>query len=167
MKKMTLYFLAGCAVLLVGQSAQGAAAEAQAESAVPEMVALQPADLTWSDLGLVPGVQIAVLSGDPSQPGHYVLRLKFPPDTRMPAHWHPRVEYATILSGTLMLAMGEEEIAEDLQAYPAGSFLVAPPRMAHYGRSVDEVIFELSGPGPYEVVFVDPADDPRIVEASE
>ena len=125
------------------------------------MVMTQPSELVWADLGLVPGVQVVVLSGDPSKAGHYVLRLKFPPDTRMPAHWHPKVEYATILSGTLLLAMGEEEIAENLKAYPAGTFSVVPPRMAHYGRSVDEVIIELSGPGPYEVVFVNDADDPR------
>ena len=129
--------------------------------AASEMVATRSSELSWSDLGLVPGVQIAVLSGDPSKAGHYVLRLKFPPNTRMPAHWHPQAEYATILSGTLMLGMGTEEKSEGLQPYSPGSFLVVPPRMAHYGMSTDEVIFELSGPGPYEVVFVNDADDPR------
>jgi quercetin dioxygenase-like cupin family protein len=79
----------------------------------------------------------------------------------MPAHWHPQAEYATVLSGTLMLGMGTEEKPEGMQAYPPGSFLVVPPRMAHYGMSTDEVVFELSGPGPYEVVFVNDADDPR------
>jgi quercetin dioxygenase-like cupin family protein len=122
--------------------------------------------LAWSNLGLGPGVQITVLSGDPSKAGHYVLRLKFPPNTRMPAHWHPQAEFATILSGTLMLGMGAEEKPEELQPYTAGSFLVVPPRMSHYGMSTDEVIFELSGPGPYEVVFVNDADDPRKRQAS-
>jgi quercetin dioxygenase-like cupin family protein len=125
------------------------------------MVAQRSSDLTWSDLGLVPGVQIAVLSGNPGEAGHYVLRLKFPPNTRMPAHWHPQAEYATILSGTLLLGMGTEEKPEGLEPYAPGSFLVVPPGMSHYGMSTDEVIFELSGPGPYEVVFVDDADDPR------
>jgi quercetin dioxygenase-like cupin family protein len=125
------------------------------------MVASRPQQLVWNDLGLIPGVKIAALHGNPTQAGHYVLRLKFPANTRMPAHWHPLVEYATIVSGTLLLGMGEREDPSSLQGYEAGSFFVIPPRMAHYGRSQDEVVIELSGPGPYDVVFVDPSDDPR------
>jgi quercetin dioxygenase-like cupin family protein len=125
------------------------------------MVATRAGDLVWNDLGLIPGVKIAVLSGNPGQPGHYVVRLKFPANTRMPAHWHPLAEYATLLSGTLLLGMGEKEDPAALQPYLPGTFLVVPPRMPHYGRSEGEAIFELSGPGPYEVVFVNPADDPR------
>ena len=125
------------------------------------MVATGASDLVWNDLGLIPGVKIAVLHGNPGQPGHYVLRLKFPPNTRMPAHWHPRAEYATLLSGTLSIAMGEKEDPAALRPYAPGSFFVVPPRMPHYGKSEDEAILELSGPGPYEVVFINPADDPR------
>jgi quercetin dioxygenase-like cupin family protein len=79
----------------------------------------------------------------------------------MPAHWHPRAEYATILTGALQIGMGEKEDSAALQLYAAGSFFVMPPKMPHYGKSQDETIIELSGPGPYEVVFVNPADDPR------
>jgi quercetin dioxygenase-like cupin family protein len=152
----------GVAALTVGCDAvQRGSVDPVNHYAASEMIAARASDLSWSDLGLVPGVQIAVLSGDPGKSGHYVLRLKFPPNTRMPAHWHPKVELATILSGTLMLGMGTEEKPEALQPYSPGSFLVVPPRMSHYGVSTDDVVFELSGPGPYEVVFVNDADDPR------
>jgi quercetin dioxygenase-like cupin family protein len=148
-------FVLGC------DAAQTPGVDPLSHYAATQMVATRPSELSWGDLGLVPGVQITVLSGDPSKAEHYVLRLKFPPNTRMPAHWHPQAEYATILSGTLMLGMGTEEKPEGLQPYSPGSFLVVPPRMSHYGMSTDEVIFELSGPGPYEVVFANDADDPR------
>ena len=150
-----------CSVVLLGCQSRPPQFDASSHYATSKMVATKATDLMWNDLGLIPGVTIALLNGNPSQPGHYVVRLKFPPNTRMPAHWHPQVEYATILSGTLMLGMGEKEDPAALQPYTAGSFLVVPPRMAHYGKSEDEVTIELSGPGPYEVVFVNPADDPR------
>lgn len=163
MIRKAMCILAG-ATLLAGCETQDATqAEASVRSSAdPESVLVRTSDLVWSDLGLVPGVDIAVLSGNPAGPGHYVVRLRFPPDTRMPAHWHPAVEYATILSGTLLLAMGEVEDPDLLETHTAGTFMVVPARQAHYGRSVDEVVIELSGPGPYEVVFVDDADDPRI-----
>jgi quercetin dioxygenase-like cupin family protein len=151
-----------CSVALLGcQSRIPQQLDASSHYATSKMVATRASDLAWNDLGLIPGVKIALLSGNPGQPGHYALRLKFPPNTRMPAHWHPQAEYATILAGTLMLGMGEKEDAAALQQYTAGTFFVVPPHMAHYGKSEDEVIIELSGPGPYEVVFVNPADDPR------
>jgi quercetin dioxygenase-like cupin family protein len=159
--RFTLLLIGGV-VLLIGCASRGTPpADVANHYPASQMLATRPSELSWGNLGLVPGVQIAVLSGDPGKAGHYVLRLKFPPKTRMPAHWHPRAEYATILSGTLMLGMGPEERAEGLQPYSAGSFLVVPPKMAHYGVSTDEVILELSGPGPYEVVFVNGRDDPR------
>lgn len=152
----------GCCVLLLGcASRQPPVLDTSAHYASSRMVITQPTGISWSDLGLIPGVKIAVLHGTPAQQGHYVVRLKFPPNTRMPAHWHPQVEHATILAGTLLLAMGEKEDSAAVQRYTAGSFLVVPPRMAHYGKSIDETTIELSGPGPYEVVFVNPADDPR------
>jgi quercetin dioxygenase-like cupin family protein len=161
MKRTGLCAIASCVVLLACESRQPQGLDASHHYAASKMVATRVSDLVWNDLGLIPGVKIAVLSGNPGEPGHYVVRLKFPANTRMPAHWHPLAEYATLLSGTLLLGMGEKEDPAALQPYLAGSFLVVPPRMPHYGRSEDEAIFELSGPGPYEVVFVNPADDPR------
>lgn len=161
MKRTAFCAFASCVVLLGCESRQPSGLDASSHYPAAKMVAMQASDLVWNDLGLIPGVKIAVLNGNPGEQRHYVVRLKFPPNTRMPAHWHPRAEFATILSGTLLLGMGEKEDLAAVQPYAAGTFFVVPPRMPHYGKSEDEVIFELSGPGPYEVVFVDPADDPR------
>src|SRR5437762_12471824 len=38
---------------------------------------------------LSPGSQTAVLYGDPTKPGVYVQRTKFPPGTKVMPHWHP------------------------------------------------------------------------------
>jgi hypothetical protein len=38
------------------------------------------------------GVQLAVIAGDPSKDGPYVVRLKMPANYRIPAHNHPTAE---------------------------------------------------------------------------
>src|SRR5882757_6438028 len=55
--------------------------------------------LTWGAAPpvLPKGAQIAVLSGDPSKDGLYVLRLKMPANYKIPAHNHPTAEYVTII----------------------------------------------------------------------
>lgn len=159
--KNTAYIMAA-ALLQVGCAATGSNGfNPSIHYSDSAMIVSRPQQLVWNDLGLVPGVKIATLHGDPAKAGHYVLRLKFPANSRMPAHWHPRVELATIISGTLLMGMGAQEDPAGLKIYEPGSFLVMPPRMVHYGKVQDEVIIELSGPDPYEVVFVNPADDPR------
>jgi quercetin dioxygenase-like cupin family protein len=129
--------------------------------AAERAVMVHPDSLTWNDLGLIPRVQIAVLQGNPQDTGTYTLRLRFPAGVRMPAHSHPKVEYATLISGELQLGMGEREDSAATIRVAPGTFLTAPARMAHYGWARSETVIQLSGPGPYEVEFVNPADDPR------
>jgi quercetin dioxygenase-like cupin family protein len=151
----------GMLALLFATPIWSARAQSTATSPSDRAVIIRADSLSWADLGLIPGVKIAVLQGNPQDTGTYTLRLRFPAGTRMPAHWHPRVEYATLISGALRLGMGEREDSSATMLVEPGTFLVAPARMAHYGRARDETVIQLSGPGPYEVVFVNPADDPR------
>src|SRR5262249_33900413 len=52
---------------------------------------------------LPPGANVAVLEGDPSKEGFFTMRIEMPDGYRVPAHWHPKRERLTILSGTLNL----------------------------------------------------------------
>jgi quercetin dioxygenase-like cupin family protein len=54
------------------------------------------------------GAQIAVLSGDPSKDGLYVIRLKMPAGYKIPAHNHPTTEMVTVISGDFQLGMGDK-----------------------------------------------------------
>ena len=66
--------------------------------------------LTWGPAPpvLPKGAKIAVLSGDPSKDGLYVLRLKMPANYRIPAHNHPTSEYVTVISGKFHIGMGDK-----------------------------------------------------------
>ena len=54
-----------------------------------------------------PGAQMAVIDGDPTKPGPFVIRAKFPAGFKVMPHFHPTDESVTVISGTLAAAMGE------------------------------------------------------------
>ena len=87
-------------------AARGQGAPAHADA----MKAVSANSITWSDAnvpGFAPGMKIAVVQGNPDSAGLYTLRLSFPDGYRFPPHWHPMAENVTVLSGTLLVAMGE------------------------------------------------------------
>jgi quercetin dioxygenase-like cupin family protein len=96
------------------------------------------------------GPQNAVLYGDPTKPGVYVQRTKFPPGTKVMPHWRPdEWRTAVMLSGTLYFGVGEQWDESKLKAYPAGTFYSEPPKTPHYvWAKDDEVIIQTTGMGP-------------------
>ena len=107
--------------------------------------------------GLDAGMEIAVLHGDPmGSEGDYALRLKFPDGYRFPAHYHPRAENMTVLSGTLLLATGETEDYEAVKTYTPGTFMHIPPEDPHYGGATGETVVQLHGEAPFEIILVEP-----------
>src|SRR4029079_4463434 len=79
------------------------------------------------------GAQIAVLSGDPTKPVPYAVRLKFPANYAIPAHSHPTDENVVILSGALTFGMGDKltKTAAGNKTLTAGGFALAPAGMNH------------------------------------
>jgi hypothetical protein len=108
---------------------------------------------------------MAVLEGDPKREGIFTIRLKFPSNYRIKPHWHPAVERATIISGTLYFGHGEKvEKVVAGKSYDAetGSFSLMPERKVHYAwTGPSGAVIQVTGVGPWTVNYVDPADDPR------
>ena len=82
-----------------------------------------PGDLKWVDgpASLDKGAKMAVLEGDPSRPGPFVMRVKLPNGFKVMPHTHPKDERVTVLSGTLHLGSGAAYDASRVRAMPAGS----------------------------------------------
>ena len=106
------------------------------------------------------GAQMAVVSGDPSKDGPYVVRLKMPAGYKVPAHNHPTNEYVTVLSGTFNIGMGDKLDAKKSIELSAGGFGEAPAKMNHYAWTNDGSIVQVHGQGPFAMTYVNPADDP-------
>jgi ChrR-like protein with cupin domain len=119
--------------------------------------------LKWIDgpPGLPAGAKIAVIAGDPSKPGPYVLRARMPDGYKIPPHWHPTTENVTVLSGTLHMGKGEKFDAQAAEALSAGGFASMPRGMRHFAYTSSETIIQIHGIGPFEITYVNPADDPR------
>ena len=120
-------------------------------------------DMKWGPVppNIPAGAQIAVISGDPGKEGLYVIRLKMPAGYKIPAHWHPQYENVTVLTGEFNVGMGDKLDTSKGMALRPGGYVEAPAKMHHYGWIGNgEAIVQVTGPGPFGITYVDPADDP-------
>ncbi len=108
--------------------------------------------------GLPGSLQIATLFGDPSKPGLFVQRYKFPAGLKLMPHYHPdRPRTVAVLSGTLYYGFGEEWDETKLRPLPPGTFFTEAPKAAHFAWAKDgEVVLQLTSIGPASSVFVKP-----------
>jgi quercetin dioxygenase-like cupin family protein len=110
---------------------------------------------------LPPGAQAAALLGSPAKEGPFVLRLKFPAGFVIPPHRHSKDEFVTLISGKLTIESGEKVDRASLKGLPPGSFIHLPAGMPHYLWAETESVVQINGVGPFDVVYLDPKDDPR------
>jgi quercetin dioxygenase-like cupin family protein len=112
------------------------------------------------------GAQIAVLSGDPSKDGLFVIRVRMPTGYQIPAHNHPTTEMVTVISGDFHLGMGDKLDENKGMLLTAGGYAEAPAHMNHYAWASSPTIVQIDGQGPFAITYVNPADDPRSQSAA-
>ncbi len=124
---------------------------------------LNPSDMQWMDAPpfLAPGSKLAVLFGDPSKPGLYILRVKAGDGYRIANHWHPTDEHVTVIAGTFLVSAGDSTDVSKEMSLSAGGFATMPAKMHHAAKFGGDTEIEVSGMGPFQINYVDPADDPR------
>ena len=110
---------------------------------------------------LPPGAQWVVISGDPSKDGQYVVRLRLPAGYQVPAHNHPTTEMVTVLSGKVLLGMGDKLDEKKGVLLTTGGFAEAAAKMNHYAVAKSPSVIQVHGVGPFAITYVDAADDPR------
>lgn len=125
------------------------------------MSAKSAATLEWAPIqptGFDPGMEIAVIQGDPAAANQpYTVRLRFKDGYRFPAHYHPKAENLTVLSGTFLLSMGTTP-DEKLQTYAPGDYLHIPPSQPHYGGARGPTVIQLHGEGPFDIILAKPGE---------
>jgi quercetin dioxygenase-like cupin family protein len=107
------------------------------------------------------GAQAAVLLGSPAKEGPFVLRLKFPAGFIVPPHRHSKDELVTVISGKFGIGSGETLDRASAKPLPPASFVHLPAGMPHYALAEAESVVQINGTGPFDVIYVDPKDDPR------
>ncbi len=107
------------------------------------------------------GAEFAVLAGDPSKAGEeFTVRLRFPNGYKIPPHTHPTIENVTVLEGTFLAGMGEQFVASSMKAFGRDGFASIPANHAHYAMARGQTIVQVHAIGPFQLTYVNPADDP-------
>jgi quercetin dioxygenase-like cupin family protein len=140
--------------LALGAFALAGAAQAQV---------LNSADLKWGPAppGLPANVKATVLYGDPTKAGPFVIRAQIPAGGKVPAHHHPTDELVTVLTGDLTFGMGDKLDMAKGSKLKAGGFFRAEANMNHYVFTKAGATVQISAEGPFQITYVNPADDPR------
>ena len=158
-RSMNVVYLAA---LVVGAAAIfGVATSPQA--AGPHHTVVPANAVKWGPAppSLPPGAQASALLGSPAKEGPFVLRLKFPAGFVVPPHRHSKDEFVTVISGGFGVSSGEKLNRRGVKALPPGSFVHLPAGMPHFAWAEGETVVQINGVGPFDVVYVNPADDPR------
>jgi hypothetical protein len=125
---------------------------------------LVPADkIEWGPAppALPAGAQIAVLEGNPAEKGTVTLRLRFPANYSIPAHWHSMTERVTVLTGALHVGMGDTLDRNSSQTLEPGGFVSLPASMHHFAWTAAPTVVQISLEGPFDIFYVNPTDDPQ------
>ncbi len=151
-------------VLMMAVSISAAStARAQDQKAGPltladaeQVLRLTPDELTWQSGPpmLPPGARMAVIEGAFNKPGPFTVRLRFPANYQIPAHWHPIKVTVTVISGTFNMGLGETLDTTKGKALPAGSIFEMPARLHHFGWTNEETIIQEHGIGPLSVHYL-------------
>lgn len=119
-------------------------------------------NLTWTTpAAYARGAQFAVVHGDPTMDGMYVVRLKVPAGFRIAAHTHPNDENVTVLSGTFHIGTGDVLDEKNGRAIKPGGYAYVAAGMRHYAWFSEDTVIQLHGMGPQGIAYVNQADDPR------
>lgn len=95
------------------------------------------------------GSETAVLVGDPSKPGLYVVLNKWKAHHNSKPHSHPNDRFITVISGTWWIGTGTDYDPAHLKPVPAGSFVTHYGNEVHYDGAKDEdTILQIVGIGP-------------------
>ena len=126
-----------------------------AKAVAPTIV--MPDSTNWMAVtsGPMAGTQMAVLVGNPMKKGPYIIRVKAKDGTRFDTHFHTETENVTVISGTLLVGLGDTmQPADKMTALPAGAFASVPAGLHHYAMAKGETVIQIDAVGPRTMVPV-------------
>ena len=150
-----------------------APAKTNASASSHGAIVVEPGSEQWGDVpaaALVgtPSVEmggtlkIAIIQGDPMTAGRsYTIRLSCTDGLKVAPHWHPTTENLTVISGTFYLGTGDKMDESKATAMTAGAFGSMPAKMHHYAWTKGETEVQIHAMGPFQLTYVNPADDPQ------
>ena len=118
-----------------------------------------PDQIPWSKVDARGGQQ-AVVVGDPSKPGFYMVYTKWTKgDHFSHPHFHPNDRYIVVLQGTWWVGTGAKFDPANAKPLPAGSFVTHFGKQVHWDGAKDEdAVLLIMGEGPATSTLVKEED---------
>ena len=113
-----------------------------------------PEQMKWVAFEGIPGTQITVLSGDPAKEGQFVIEWGGPAGIKVPPHWHSITARVMMISGTGMLAMGDNLDLKKGTPLVPNAYYEVPPKMHHWFVSTSPFVMMIEGIGPLDNHYV-------------
>jgi quercetin dioxygenase-like cupin family protein len=122
----------------------------------------QGSNLKWGPAPptLPAGAKMAVVSGDPGQPGPFAIQLSMPNGYQIKPHTHPTAEVVSVVKGTFLVGMDKTWDAAAMKPMATGANGSIPANMAHYAQAKGATVIQISSTGPFAINYVNPSDDP-------
>jgi hypothetical protein len=110
-----------------------------------------PNQIQWTDSPT--GASTAVLYGDPTKPGLYIILNKWTAHHTSRPHYHPNDRFITVLSGTWWVNTGSKYDPDTMVPMPTGTFVTHYAKQIHYDGAKDgDAVLEIVGMGPATAV---------------
>ena len=91
---------------------------------------------------LPPGIEAAVMAGDPAKKGYFAIAIRGPQGYKVP------------------LGMGDKLDAGAGTALTPGGYGLMPRRMHHWAMATSPFVIQIQAMGPFDIHYINPADDP-------
>jgi hypothetical protein len=114
-----------------------------------------PDQIPWSPVD-ARGAQNAVVVGDPSKPGFYMVYTKWTKGNHFSRpHFHPNDRYIVVLQGTWWVGTGPHFDPANTTPLPPGSFVTHFGKQVHWDGAKDEdAVLLIQGEGPATSTYV-------------
>jgi hypothetical protein len=108
-----------------------------------------PDQIPWGPVNAA-GAQTAVVVGDPTKPGFYMVYTKWTKGNHFShPHFHPNDRYIAVLQGTWWVGTGPKFDPANATAMPSGSFVTHFGKQVHWDGAKDEdAVLLIMGEGP-------------------
>ena len=112
-------------------------------------VIVKPNEIVYEKNPAGSGPDLAVIAGDPTKEGFYIIRARFAPGVMSQPHFHPSDRHVTVISGTWWAGKGPNFDPNSTTPLGPGSYMLHPAGEIHYDGAKDvEAIVEIKGMGP-------------------
>lgn len=107
------------------------------------------------------GGKIAVVSGNPFEPGPFTLEFQMPDGYTLPPHTNPSNEHVTVTSGALMVGLGRNIDRRESVVLITGDTASVPAGVPHWSIAKGDTRLIVSEEmGPYGIAYMSVRDEP-------